>query len=173
MNLRILDMSIEATALAVILSQPDISSARAGFMLIFANTIYINVNFFLTHLREFEVKGVSLERTAEYRVIEKEEGQAVDLDKPEQEEETESDQYKGWPNRGSIKVSELQASYGVDLPIILHNLSFIVEGGQRIGIVGASGGGKSTLAKAFFSFVDITSGMITIDGEGMSLQGKS
>jgi ABC-type multidrug transport system fused ATPase/permease subunit len=45
-------------------------------------------------------------------------------------------------------------------------VSFEIEGGQRVGICGATGGGKSTLAKAFFSFVDITGGHMKIDGRG-------
>jgi ABC-type bacteriocin/lantibiotic exporter with double-glycine peptidase domain len=63
-------------------------------------------------------------------------------------------------------VSGLGARYAPDMPEILHGVSFNCQGGERVGIVGATGGGKSTLAKAFFSFVDITTGSIEIDGKG-------
>jgi len=73
-----------------------------------------------------------------------------------------------WPDKGEIEVTQLQAQYAPDLPNILHDISFMVKGGQRVGLVGATGGGKSTLAKAFFSFVDISHGTIKIDGKGKS-----
>jgi len=46
----------------------------------------------------------------------------------------------------------------------LHELSFTVEAGQKVGIVGATGCGKSTLALSLFRFVEPTSGTIKIDG---------
>lgn len=166
MNLRILDMIVESTALVVILAQPGISSAQAGFMLAFANTISMSLNDILLHMRDFEVKGVSLERTAEYRAIEGEKGQVIDHHDAGLQAGEVFFQNELWPTQGAIEVRSLQASYGSDLPNILHDVSFSAEGGQRIGIIGATGGGKSTLAKAFFSFVDITHGQIRIDGQG-------
>ena len=123
----------------------------------------------LLHLRQFEVKGVSLERTAEYRILESEDGGSISHNNFEGrivQEISSSQALEGWPIKGSLSVSNLAARYSQDLPDILHNVSFDVEGGQRVGIVGATGGGKSTLAKAFFSFVDITNGKIEIDGKG-------
>jgi len=54
-----------------------------------------------------------------------------------------------------------------DLPDVLHGVSFTVSPKQKIGIVGATGCGKSTLALSFFRFVEATGGSITIDGLGM------
>lgn len=156
-----------STALFLILTRPGISGAAAGFILVFAGAITWNVNWMLINLRQFELKGVSLERTSEYRLLEKEDGQVLN---PHGEGYIFDDetQTTSWPTHGSIQVKNLQASYGPDLPNILHGVSFDVQGGQRVGIVGATGGGKSTLAKAFFSFVDVTGGKIEIDGKGES-----
>jgi ABC-type multidrug transport system fused ATPase/permease subunit len=162
-----MDVVINATTLLLILTQPGVSGAAAGFMLIFAGNITWNVNWLLINLRQFELKGVSLERTTEYRLLPREEGQTLNPNDPGYAvpgEDTESN----WPSLGVVEVKDLRVRYGPDMPDILHDVSFQVQGGQRVGIVGATGGGKSTLAKAFFSFVDVTHGSIKIDGRGRS-----
>lgn len=160
-----MDVVMNATTLAIILTKPGITGAAAGFMLIFAGNIAWNVNWLLINLRQFELKGVSLERTTEYRLLPREEGQSLNKQDPRYVPLSE-DGLVGWPSKGAVEVTELRVKYGPDMPDILHDVSFSVEGGQRIGIVGATGGGKSTLAKAFFNFVDITHGKIEIDNEG-------
>jgi ABC-type multidrug transport system fused ATPase/permease subunit len=56
-----------------------------------------------------------------------------------------------------------------DLPNVLHGISFSVTSKQKIGIVGATGCGKSTLALSFFRFVEAHEGRILIDGMGTKL----
>jgi ABC-type multidrug transport system fused ATPase/permease subunit len=172
-NLRLLNYVITVTALTLILTKPGMTGATAGFILTFAGTISSRVNWLLTNIRTFELKGVSLERTAEYRALDKEDGIGLDENIMNTVDGKAREAYlhtarelEGWPSHGSIEVSQLRARYGPELPDILHDVSFDVQGGQRIGIVGATGGGKSTLAKAFFSFVDVTNGSIKIDGKG-------
>ncbi|WP_291987827.1 ABC transporter ATP-binding protein [Luteitalea sp.] len=64
---------------------------------------------------------------------------------------------------GRIVVDDVSFAYtpGVD---VLKHVSFTVEPGQRIGIVGATGSGKSTLINLLLRFYDVTSGRITLDG---------
>jgi len=51
---------------------------------------------------------------------------------------------------------------------VLHDLSFTIKKGERVGLVGATGCGKSTLASSFFRFVEASSGSIHIDGIDIS-----
>jgi ABC-type multidrug transport system fused ATPase/permease subunit len=162
-----MDIVISTTTLTLILTQPSISGAAAGFMLVFAGDITWNVNWLLSHIRTMELKGVSLERTAEYRHLPREESDRLDPNKPGYFDEQASP-YGLWPEHGTIEVEDLCARYGPDMPDILHGITFSIKAGERVGIVGATGGGKSTLAKAFFSFVDITQGKIKIDGRDIS-----
>jgi len=60
----------------------------------------------------------------------------------------------------------IASDFQPDLPDVLHGINFTVSPKQKIGIVGATGCGKSTLALSFFRFVEATSGRITIDGLG-------
>jgi ABC-type transport system involved in Fe-S cluster assembly fused permease/ATPase subunit len=52
--------------------------------------------------------------------------------------------------------------------IILHNISFTIEPGQKVAVVGESGAGKSTLVKLLFRFYDLNDGSISIDGQEIS-----
>lgn len=61
-----------------------------------------------------------------------------------------------------------KANIQPDLPDVLHSISFEVAPRQKIGIVGSTGCGKSTLALSFFRFVEATSGKILIDGQDIS-----
>jgi ATP-binding cassette subfamily B protein len=51
---------------------------------------------------------------------------------------------------------------------VVHDLSLVIPGGQRVGLVGHSGGGKTTLSKLVLRFADVTSGEITIDNQNIS-----
>lgn len=158
-------MIVLATTLAVIVHSDNMTGGKAGFILGFAESITHRLVRCMELLRVFETSGVSLERIAEYRVLETE-----DIE-PLYEDHSAGHQYAdtrlaSWPSAGQISVTNLSARYAHDMPDILHGVSFSSAGGQRIGIVGATGGGKSTLAKALFRFVEVSGGAIAIDGEG-------
>jgi ABC-type multidrug transport system fused ATPase/permease subunit len=166
-----MDVVVVGTALTLIVSRNGMTGASAGFLLSFASTITTEINWALIHLRTFELKGVSLERTSEYCNLPVEAGEILN---PIAHRVRPEDQIllppvdTNWPTDGSIKVQNLKARYGPDMPDILHGVTFQVSGGERVGIVGSTGGGKSTLAKAFFNFVEITQGKIKIDELGKS-----
>ena len=73
-----------------------------------------------------------------------------------------------WPPEGRIEVVDLFAGYAPDLPPALKGLTFTVEKNQRIGIVGRTGAGKSTLSLALFRLVEARKGNICIDGVDIS-----
>lgn len=67
-------------------------------------------------------------------------------------------------SRGEINWSAVNFSYNADRPILV-NLNLHIPAGARVAIVGASGAGKSTIARLLYRFYDIDSGSITIDGQ--------
>lgn len=73
-----------------------------------------------------------------------------------------------WPSRGGVEVNELQASYSASLPLVLKGISFIAEPGQRIGIVGRTGAGKSSLALTLLRLIEPCGGSILVDGIDIS-----
>ncbi|KAL4065665.1 hypothetical protein V8B97DRAFT_2019002 [Scleroderma yunnanense] len=80
-----------------------------------------------------------------------------------------------WPfstsGRVLMSIENVSVSYAPELPPVLHNISFTLNGGERIGILGRSGTGKSTLVMSMLRFVDPMEGRIVIDGIDISTIG--
>lgn len=66
--------------------------------------------------------------------------------------------------KGEVAFKEVNFAYNQERPI-LHNISFTIDSGKTLAIVGSSGAGKSTISRLLFRFYDINSGSITIDGQ--------
>lgn len=73
-----------------------------------------------------------------------------------------------WPSVGRLEVIDLSVTYAPDLPSALTNLTFSIEPNQRVGVVGRTGAGKSSLALALFRFLEAQTGSIEIDGIDIS-----
>jgi len=68
-----------------------------------------------------------------------------------------------WPASGELHVKKLSARYSKDGPKVLHDISFKVKSGERVGIVGRTGSGKSSLTLALLRCI-ITEGTVHLDG---------
>lgn len=69
----------------------------------------------------------------------------------------------GWPSSGSIKFEDVVLRYRPELPPVLHGLSFTVFPSDKVGIVGRTGAGKSSMINALFRIVELERGRILID----------
>ncbi|OAY47206.1 hypothetical protein MANES_06G060800v8 [Manihot esculenta] len=69
-----------------------------------------------------------------------------------------------WPASGSIKFRDIVLRYRPELPPVLHGLSFAVSPSEKLGIVGRTGAGKSSMFNALFRIVELERGEIIIDG---------
>jgi ATP-binding cassette, subfamily C (CFTR/MRP), member 4 len=69
-----------------------------------------------------------------------------------------------WPGQGRLDVSDLSVRYRTNLPPALSGLTFHVESGQRLGIVGRTGSGKSTFIQALFRLLEAETGGMELDG---------
>jgi ATP-binding cassette subfamily C (CFTR/MRP) protein 1 len=70
----------------------------------------------------------------------------------------------GWPQKGEMRIRDLEVRYRPDLSPALHGLSLDIRGGERIGIVGRTGAGKSTLILALCRLIEPSRGQVFIDG---------
>nr|XP_017234868.1 PREDICTED: ABC transporter C family member 2-like isoform X2 [Daucus carota subsp. sativus] len=74
----------------------------------------------------------------------------------------------GWPSSGSIKFEDVVLRYRPELPPVLHGLSFKIPPSDKVGIVGRTGAGKSSMLNALFRIVELESGRIIIDDYDVS-----
>ncbi|KAJ7630119.1 multidrug resistance-associated ABC transporter [Mycena polygramma] len=84
---------------------------------------------------------------------------------------TPEDPPSSWPDRGEIHFKNAEMAYREGLPLVLKGVTFDVRPGEKIGIVGRTGAGKSSLLQALFRMVELQSGEINIDGHDISKVG--
>ncbi|CAD6444127.1 60b16ecd-be56-4dd7-8a73-79a1312dfe40 [Sclerotinia trifoliorum] len=72
-----------------------------------------------------------------------------------------------WPIRAKVEFRDVTATYGIDEPAVC-NVSFSIEGGTKMGIVGRTGSGKSSLMLALFRMLELKTGDILIDNLSIS-----
>ncbi|KAJ7284355.1 multidrug resistance-associated ABC transporter [Mycena rebaudengoi] len=77
---------------------------------------------------------------------------------------TPEDPPSSWPDRGEVTFTNVDMSYRAGLPLVLKDVSFSVRPGEKVGVVGRTGAGKSSLLQALFRIVELQSGKIKIDG---------
>ncbi|WFD21924.1 hypothetical protein MEQU1_000583 [Malassezia equina] len=141
-------------ALFLLFGESD--AALAGFTLSYA-IMLVDVLLWLVRLYStVEINMNSVERVGEYISIESEQQGGVEPP-------------AHWPtDTGAIHVQDLSVRYGKQFPLALQNVSFSIHPGEKVGIVGRTGSGKSTLSLAFFRFLEAERGSITIDGIDIS-----
>ncbi|KAJ6125159.1 ABC transporter integral membrane type 1 [Penicillium samsonianum] len=134
---------------------PGISASLAGFALSFALQYNAAITMALRQYANIELNMNATERVIEYSNI-------------EMENQGGDDAPAAWPTEGHLEVHDLVVGYAPDLPPVLNGLSFSVEKNQRVGVVGRTGAGKSSLTLALFRFLEARSGQIFIDGLDVS-----
>ncbi|KAH8086659.1 hypothetical protein BXZ70DRAFT_1067810 [Cristinia sonorae] len=128
------------------------SASTTGFALTMAVGFSTMILWFVRLLNMAEVEGNSMERIQQYLSIEQE---------PEATEAGVPPAY--WPASGTLQVEGLTARYSPDGPDVLHGLTFNIKSGERVGIVGRTGSGKSSLTLALLRAI-ITEGKTYYDG---------
>jgi ABC-type multidrug transport system fused ATPase/permease subunit len=146
-----------SSALSV-LSAKHIDAGLAGISLSFAASFSTNALWLLRCYADVEININAVERVQEY----------IDDIKPESAVESENDPPASWPEHGEISVEGLALKYAPNLPLVIKDISFNVKPGEKVGVVGRTGAGKSTIITSFFRFIEPEQGKITIDGIDIS-----
>lgn len=76
-----------------------------------------------------------------------------------------------WPTRGRISMRDVMMRYRPGLPLALKGITFEIDPQEKVGIVGKSGAGKSSIGAVLFRLVDVTSGFVYIDGIDLTSMG--
>jgi ATP-binding cassette subfamily C (CFTR/MRP) protein 1 len=100
----------------------------------------------------------AVERVQHYNELESEAAPLLSTD-PEPE---------AWPVKGAVEFRKVELKYRLDLPLVLKGITFSIKAGEKVGIIGRTGAGKSSIAQALFRTVEICGGTIEVDGLNIS-----
>ncbi|CAG0900694.1 unnamed protein product, partial [Darwinula stevensoni] len=115
-------------------------------------------NWLALMMAEVETNIVAVERIKEYCETPSEAPWEIPERKPK----------KNWPQEGNISFQDYQTRYREGLELVLKGISLDIKGGEKIGLVGRTGAGKSSLMLGLFRIIEKTGGKITIDGIDIS-----
>lgn len=148
---------------AFILSRIDtIDAGLAGFTLSFALELQEALLWTIRYYAELEQSMNAVERVFEYTDISTE---AAHESEPGREPPA------AWPTEGTIEFRGLELKYAPELPSVLHKISFKVRPHEKVGIIGRTGSGKTTITLAIFRFLEAHAGSIVIDGLDIAQMG--
>ncbi|KAL8286968.1 hypothetical protein RQP46_003974 [Phenoliferia psychrophenolica] len=139
-----------------------IDASRIGLILASVLSIQQGFSMVVRQAAEVENNLSSVERLHYYATsIEQEAAGAIAATEPA----------GSWPARGGIELKNVCMSYRPNLPPVLKNLSISIRPGEKVGVVGRTGAGKSSIMLTLFRIVELTSGTITIDDVDISKLG--
>lgn len=144
-----------AVLAAFVTSRTEIDASTAGFAVSFTIHLAAAMTTCVRLYTSVELDMNAVDRVLEYSNIKQEEYNGIDPP-------------AAWPTHGRLEVLDLTIKYASDLPSVLKDVNFCVEGNQRVGVVGRTGAGKSTLALALFRFLEAHEGQILVDGVDIS-----
>ena len=154
-------MIVFIVALSITLSPDSMDAGTTGLALTYAMMCTRTLGMIIRSFTDLELQMNSIERVKYYIDVEKE--KSFDL--------PASDPEPRWPVNASVEFINVSARYRPGLPLVVKRLSFRVPAGEKVGVVGRTGAGKSSLMLLMFRILELDSGRIEIDGVNISTLG--
>jgi len=139
----------------------DANASLVGLALTYSLDLSQYVQAAVKSLTTLEQQFTSVERVFEYCALQQEAASVLPRD---------SDLLKAngvWPSFGSLQFSGVTMRYRPELPPALNDLSFSIQGGQKLGIVGRTGSGKSSIIVSLLRLTEVEKGQVLIDGQDL------
>uniref|UniRef100_A0A669C3K4 Multidrug resistance-associated protein 4 n=1 Tax=Oreochromis niloticus TaxID=8128 RepID=A0A669C3K4_ORENI len=143
---------VTITAFGCLYLRDGLEPGAVGLALSYAVTLTGMFQWGVRQSAEIENMMTSVERVVEYAELES-----------EAPWETDKQPSSDWPKAGCITFDRVNFSYSASEPLVLKNLSLVFKSREKVGIVGRTGAGKSSLISALFRLAE-PEGRITIDG---------
>jgi ABC-type multidrug transport system fused ATPase/permease subunit len=156
------NMAVGCAALFAVLQSDSPSDAGLiGLSITYALEVTGTLNWSIRTFTQLETYMIASERINEYTVMETEAPAIIESRRPP----------KNWPSQGKLVFDDVKLRYRPELEPALKGISFSTEPGEKIGIVGRTGAGKTTLAVALFRITEIFAGKVLLDGLDVSTIG--
>ncbi|KAL8640320.1 MAG: hypothetical protein Q9228_002750 [Teloschistes exilis] len=138
-----------------------LSAGMVGLAMSYALQITQSLNWIVRQTVEVETNIVSVERVLEYARLPSEAPERVSKNRPK----------TGWPVHGAVHVRNYSTRYRPGLDLVLKDINLDIKAHEKIGVVGRTGAGKSSLTLALFRLIEPVSGEISIDNLNTSTVG--
>ncbi|KAF9581949.1 hypothetical protein BGW38_000856, partial [Lunasporangiospora selenospora] len=132
-----------AAALFAVLNRKSLSPSLVGMSLSYALNVTQDITWFVRCYCELQNELVCVERVKEYSEETQEAPNETDIKLPE-----------NWPSQGWIEFKNYSTRYRQGMDLVIKNVSFKVQPGEKVGIVGRTGAGKSSLTLALFRIIE-------------------
>ncbi|XP_023573947.1 canalicular multispecific organic anion transporter 2 isoform X1 [Octodon degus] len=141
-------------ALFAVIGRNSLNPGLVGLSVSYALQMTTALNWTIRMMSDLESNIVAVERVKEYSVTETEAPWVVEGSRPQE----------GWPLKGEVEFQNYSVRYRPGLELVLKNLNLRVHGGEKVGIVGRTGAGKSSMTLCLFRILEAAEGNIIIDG---------
>ncbi|KAG8946658.1 hypothetical protein FRC04_011552 [Tulasnella sp. 424] len=141
-----------------------VNPAQIGLVLVYCVSLTQTFSQVTRQAAEVENNMNAVERIVHYTqddYIEQETPHIIDNNRPPPE----------WPNNGALQFRDVIMKYRPSLPPVLKGITMEIKGGEKIGVVGRTGAGKSSLMIALYRIVELSGGSISLDGIDISTIG--
>ncbi|KAJ9543436.1 hypothetical protein OSB04_023143 [Centaurea solstitialis] len=160
LRMELISTFVFAFCLVLLVSFPRkaIDPSMAGLAVTYGLQLNARLSRWILSFCKLENKIISIERIHQYCHIPSEAPPIIEDSRPP----------PSWPEEGKIEIIDLKVRYKESLPVVLRGVTCEFPGGKKIGIVGRTGSGKSTLIQALFRLIEPESGRIIIDNIDIS-----
>lgn len=142
-------------------NRTGLTASMVGLAMSYALQITTSLNWIVRQSVEVETNIVSVERVLEYARLPSEAPEIIHRNRPP----------VSWPAKGEVEFHNYSARYREGLDLVLKNISLDIKSHEKIGVVGRTGAGKSSLTLALFRIIEPDTGNISIDGLNTSTIG--
>ncbi|KAI9189465.1 hypothetical protein H9P43_000898 [Blastocladiella emersonii ATCC 22665] len=151
---------ILGVGLAAVATRGSIAAAMVGLAISQAQELVWAFRKMVTATCDLENEMVAVERVLQYSSVDQEAPAKTNVVLP-----------ANWPTAGAVEFRNFSATYRPELPPVLRDINVSIAPGSRVGIVGRTGSGKTSLTLALFRIIEATRGSISIDGLDLSTLG--
>eukprot|EP00063_Salmo_salar_P075084 XP_014049919.1 PREDICTED: multidrug resistance-associated protein 1-like [Salmo salar] len=143
------------------MARESLSPGIMGLSISYALQLTASLTWLVRMSSDLETNIVAVERVKEYEDTEKEADWRHD----------QSSLPPGWPTAGNIDIRGFGLRYREDQELAVRNITVAIPGGEKVGIVGRTGAGKSSLTLGLFRIIEACEGEIHIDGVNIATLG--